>query len=162
MERLRAYFADRGVTPDVFAAVQSRGMTQPLDFAERIRAVAAFRELPEAESLAAANKRIQNILRQVDEAIPPGTDDALFAEDAEWNLAAKMVGLGPRVREMLQGGDYEGAMQTLAGLREAVDAFFDTVKVMDDDPAVRDNRLALLNEISDLFLATADISKLQG
>ena len=161
-ERLRAYFADRGVAPDVFAAVHALGITRPHDFARRVGAVGAFRELPEAASLAAANKRIQNILRQADSSVPSDVDDALFREDAEWNLAAKLVGLTPRVRGMLKQGDYTGAMTTLAGLREAIDAFFDTVKVMDDNPAVRGNRLALLGAIGDLFMATADVSRLQG
>ncbi len=87
-------------------------------------------------------------------------NDDLFTEDAEWNLAAKLVGLSPRVKEMLKRGDYTSAMRSLAGLRESVDAFFDTVKVMDDDQKVRYNRLALLNSISELFLETADISRL--
>ena len=161
-ERLRAYFADRGVGPDVFAAVHALAVTRPHDFARRVGAVDAFRELPEAASLATANKRIQNILRQADSKIPGDVDDTLFREDAEWNLAAKVVGLTPRVRGMLKQGDYTGAMTTLAGLREAIDTFFDTVKVMDDNPAVRGNRLALLGAIGDLFLATADVSRLQG
>ena len=86
----------------------------------------------------------------------------MFTEDAEWNLAAKLVGLSPRVREMLSTGDYAQAMTMLAGLSEAIDQFFDTVKVMADDDGVRKNRLALLNNIGLLFLATADISQLQG
>lgn len=162
MERLRAYFVDRGVPVEVFQAVQARNPTRPLDFAKRVHAVNEFRKLPEAESLASANKRIQNILKQAGDGIPGNTDDSLFKEDAEWNLAAKIVGLGPRVKEMLKQGDYAEAMASLAGLRENVDAFFDTVKVMDDDENVRKNRLALLNNIRGLFLETADISRLQG
>ena len=161
-ERLRAYFQDQGVPPDVFAAVYERQSARPYDFARRVRAVDAFRQLPEASSLAAANKRIQNILRQAEEEGPSHVDDTLFREDAEWNLAAKLVGIGPRVRELLKNGDYTGAMTSLAGLRDTVDAFFDGVKVMDDDPAVRANRLALLSQIGGLFMETADISRLQG
>ena len=116
--------------------------------------------MPEAASLAAANKRIQNILRQVDHAVAPQVKDDLFRENAEWDLAAKLVGLKPRVQSMLKGGDYTGALTALAGLREPVDTFFEQVKVMDDDDAVRDNRLALLNDIHELFSATADISML--
>lgn len=163
MDRLRAYFVDQGVPVEVFQAVQARNPTRPLDFAKRIHAVNEFRKLPEAESLTSASKRIQNILKQVgDEGIPTQPDDSLFSEDAEWNLAAKLVGLSPRVRELLKQGDYTEAMTSLAGLRENVDAFFDTVKVMDDDERVRNNRLALLNDISGLFLETADISRLPG
>ena len=159
-ERLRAYFAERGVPVEVFLAVQARNPTRPLDFAKRVHAVSEFRKLPEAKSLAAANKRINNILKQADDAIPMKVDDNLFKEDAEWNLAAKMVGLTPRVNELLNKGDYTGALKLLAGLRENVDSFFDTVKVMDDDQRIRYNRLSLLNSISELFLETADISKL--
>ncbi len=159
-ERLRAYFTERGVPVEVFLAVQARNPTRPLDFTKRVQAVNEFRKLPEAESLAAANKRINNILKQAEDAIPMKVNDNLFTEDAEWNLAAKLVGLSPRVNEMLKQGDYTSAMKSLAGLRESVDAFFDTVKVMDDDQKVRYNRLALLHSISELFLETADISKL--
>ncbi len=162
MDRLRAYFLEQHVPVDVFGAVMARRPTRPYDFARRVQAVDAFRRIPEAASLASANKRIQNILKQNEDLLPESVDDTLLAEDAEWNLAAKLVGVGPRVREMLKAGEYGQAMAHLAGLRDAVDAFFDTVKVMDDDDAVRRNRLALLNNLSVLFLATADISRLSG
>ena len=161
-ERLRGYFQEQGVPADVFAAVQARQPGRPYDFALRVRAVDAFRRLPEAASLATANKRIQNILRQVEGDVPVQVDDTLYREDAEWNLAAKLVGLAPHVRNQIKKADYSGALTTLAGLRDAVDAFFDTVKVMDDNAAVRANRLALLNNIGSLFLETADITRLQG
>jgi glycyl-tRNA synthetase beta chain len=160
IDRLRAYFAEKGVPIEVFLAVQARNPARPLDFAKRVQAVTEFRKLPEAESLASANKRINNILKQAEGAIPMKIDNDLFTEDAEWNLAAKLVGLSPRVREMLKQGEYTGAMKSLAGLRESVDAFFDNVKVMDEDDNIRYNRLALLHSISELFLETADISKL--
>ncbi|MCB1741747.1 MAG: glycine--tRNA ligase subunit beta, partial [Gammaproteobacteria bacterium] len=162
IDRLRAYFADQGIPAEVFQAVQARQPRRPLDFARRAQAVNAFRQLAEAQSLVAANKRIQNILRQVDHDLPNEVDDALFRADAEWDLAAKMVGLRPRVLAMLKQSDYTGALTSLAGLRDAVDAFFDNVRVMDEDVNVKNNRLALLNNISELFLATADISKLQA
>ena len=162
-ERLRAYFVDQGIPVDVFAAVQAREPSRPHDFARRVRAVNEFRRLPQASSLAAANKRISNILRQAGgESIPDRVDDTLLAEDAEWNLAAKIFGLGPRVRELLRGGDYTGAMTSLAGLRDNVDEFFDTVTVMDENESVKRNRLALLKSISNMFLETADISRLQA
>ncbi len=161
LERLKAYFVDQGVPVDVLQAVQARGPTEPLDFAKRVHAVDAFRKLPEAASLAAANKRIQNILKQAEDAVPAKVDDTLFAADAEWNLAAKAVGLSPRVRDLLKRRDYTAAMTSLAGLRDSVDEFFDNVKVMDDDERLRKNRLALLQSISNLFLETADISRLQ-
>jgi glycyl-tRNA synthetase beta chain len=161
LERLKAYFIDQGVPVDVFQAVQAREPTEPLDFAKRVHAVDAFRKLPEAASLAAANKRIQNILKQAEDTVPAKVDDTLFADDAEWNLAAKALGLSPRVRDLLKRRDYAAAMTSLAGLRDSVDDFFDNVKVMDDDERLRKNRLALLQGISNLFLETADISRLQ-
>ncbi len=161
LERLKAYFVDQGVPVDVLQAVQAREPSEPLDFAKRVHAVNAFRKLPEAASLAAANKRIQNILKQAEDAVPAKVDDTLFAADAEWNLAAKALGLSPRVRDLLKQRDYTAAMTSLAGLRDSVDEFFDNVKVMDDDERLRKNRLALLQSISNLFLETADISRLQ-
>lgn len=161
LERLKAYFVDQGVPVDVFLAVQAREPTEPHDFAKRVHAVDAFRKLPEAASLAAANKRIQNILKQAQDDVPAKVDDSLFAADAEWNLAAKTLGLSPRVRDLLRKRDYTTAMTSLAGLRESVDEFFDNVKVMDEDERLRRNRLALLQSIRNLFLETADISRLQ-
>ena len=165
MERLRGW---SDAPPDVFAAVHARRPTRPLDFVRRMDAVRSFRALPEAASLAAANKRIANILRQVDE-IDPGAprrrsevDPALFAEPAERSLAARVSEVAPGVEALLAHGDYTEAMTALAGLREGVDEFFDRVQVMTDDPAVRGNRLALLARIGRLFLETADISRLQA
>ena len=165
MERLRVWSE---APPDVFAAVYARRPTRPLDFVRRMDAVQSFRALPEAASLAAANKRIANILRQVDE-IDPGAprrrsevDPALFTEPAEGSLAARVFEVAPGVEALLARGDYAEAMARLAGLREGVDDFFDRVQVLTDDPAVRGNRLALLARIGDLFLETADISRLQA
>ena len=188
VDRLRAYFADRSIPTDVFNAVLAKEPAKPLDFAMRVRAVEAFRALPEAASLAAANKRIRNILRQAKQGgidIPDKADDSSFRsdperalsgmpdaedeivhvrkppEDAERSLAAMLDGIEPPVREMLDAGEYTGALASLAGLRDDVDHFFDTVKVMDDDETLRGNRLALLARIGALFMETADISLLQ-
>jgi glycyl-tRNA synthetase beta chain len=162
LERLRAYFAEQGITPDVFNAVLARQPTRPYDFARRLWAVNQFRTLPEAASLAAANKRIGNILRQAASHEHVQVNEALLKEDAEWNLAAKLVGLTPRVKDMQQSGDYAAALSHLAGLGAPVDQFFDQVKVMVEENAVRENRLALLHQIHSLFLETADISRLQS
>ena len=162
LDRLRAYFIDQEIPVEVFLAVQARHPEQPYDFARRVRAVDEFRRRPEANSLSAANKRIHNILKQAGDSVAIKADDALFSEDAEWNLAAMLVALGPRVKDMLKKGDYTGALSTLAGLRDNIDAFFDNVKVMDDNTNVKNNRIALLREIYQLFLKTADISRLQG
>lgn len=160
-DRLRGYFTEQDVPVDVIASVLTRRPGRPLDFSRRVHAVNAFRTLPEAASLAAANKRIQNILKQCEDTLPESFDEAKFAQDAEWNLAAKLVGLSSRAKTLLNEGNYNDALTVLAGLRESIDDFFDTVKVMDDDDGVRLNRLALLNNISVLFLSTADISQLQ-
>ena len=164
LDRLRAYFADRSIPTDVFNAVLAKEPARPLDFAMRVRAVEAFRALPEATSLAAANKRIRNILRQAEQGeidLPGEVDDALLRADAERSLSAMLDGIEPRVRAMIDAGEYTGALARLAGLRDDVDRFFDTVKVMDDDEKLRGNRLALLARIGALFMETADISLLQ-
>ena len=165
LDRLRAYFADRSIPADVFNAVLAKDPARPLDFAHRVRAVEAFRSLPEAASLAAANKRIRNILRQAEQRkidIPGGADSSFFREDAERRLADVLDGIEPRARTMLDAGDYTGALASLASLRDDVDRFFDTVKVMDDDERVRGNRLALLARLGALFMETADVSLLQS
>ena len=164
LDRLRAYFADRAIPTDVFNAVLATEPTRPLDFAHRVRAVEAFRTLPEAASLAAANKRIRNILRQAEQGgfgVPGAIDTSLLCEEAERNLRETLGGIEPRARAMLGAGEYTGALAALAGLRDHVDRFFDTVKVMDDDEALRGNRLALLARIGALFMETADVSVLQ-
>ena len=164
LDRLRAYFADRSIPTDVFNAVLAKEPARPLDFAMRVRAVEAFRALPEAASLSAANKRIRNILRQADQAeidVPGEVDGALLRADAERSLSAALDAIEPPVRAMLDAGEYTGALARLAGLRDDVDRFFDTVKVMDDDEKLRGNRLALLARIGALFMETADISLLQ-
>lgn len=162
IERLRAYFLDQGIAPDVLGAVMARHPTRPYDFACRVRAVDKFRLLPEASSLTAANKRIQNILRQAAEPLPYQVMAERLTEPAEQALAEKSVQLRPEVDRLIKRGDYTGAMRRLAGLRDAVDMFFDSVRVMADEEAVRENRLALLNNIRALFLETADISRLQS
>lgn len=160
-DRLRSYFSDRGIPANVFAAVQARAPSKPLDFALRVHAVAAFRSTPAGISLAAANKRIKNLLKQTDGKIPTNVNDTLFQTDVERNLAAKVAGITPRVKESLSKQQYDEALTSLASLRESVDNFFETVRVMDDDAAIRDNRVALLSSIDALFMQTADISLLQ-
>ena len=145
----------------MYQAVHARTPARPLDFARRVSAVQAFRKRPEGASLAAANKRIKNILRQAEEETGQKVNDGLLKEDAEWNLAAKLVRLAPRARELQNKHDYDGALTLLAGLRDPIDAFFENVRVMDDDAAIRTNRIALLSSIDALFMQTADISLLQ-
>ncbi len=165
MERLRVYYTDAGIAVDVFEAVSAVRPTRPYDFDQRVRAVNAFRELAEAESLAAANKRASNILRQADEKgehAPDVVDAALLQEAAEKALAERVTGVAQAVKPALEQFDYTAALQEMAALRESVDAFFDEVMVMADDDAVRLNRLALLNSLRNLFMQVADVSKLQS
>ncbi len=162
LERLRAWYQEEGVRPDVFEAVLATRPVRPLDFHHRIHAVAAFRELPEAESLAAANKRVHNILKKTEEAIPAAVDAGRLVESAERELADQVAAQREAVRPLLDNGDYTEALRRLAGLRAVVDAFFDQVLVMAEDPAVRANRLALLSGLRGLFLEVADISRLQS
>ncbi len=161
LERLRAYHADRGIRPDVLEAVLATGLTRPLDIDRRVLAVSGFRQLPEAESLAAANKRIGNILRKVEGELPEKVDPNRFTDDAEKTLFEAFIALEADVKAAIDAGDYTDALERLATLREPVDRFFDEVMVMAEDPALRENRLALLNHLHRLFLQVADIAKLQ-
>jgi glycyl-tRNA synthetase beta chain len=127
---------------------------------KQLAAVQAFMPLPEAVALAAANKRIGNILRKAEGQIPHGVDRALLTEDAERDLHTALESLGPRVRDHVQRGDYTEALRSLASIRGAVDRFFDDVMVMAEDPAIRANRIALLQGLSEAMNQVADISKL--
>lgn len=134
---------------------------KPLDFDRRVKAVAAFQPREEAQALAAANKRVSNILAKLDQAPPEEIDGALLEDEAEQTLTDLVVASYEQSEPLLEKGDYQGVLEMLAELREPVDAFFDTVMVMADDEAVRNNRLALLAFLRDLFLNVADISLLQ-
>lgn len=161
MDRLRAYYLETGVSLDVYEAVLARRPDRPSDFDRRVRAVMAFRKLPEAESLTTANKRIRNILRQGGNADWDHVSTVLLKEEAERQLAQQVESLKQTLAPLFDKGDYAQAMKRLAALRPQVDEFFDKVMVMVDEEAVRDNRLALLSGLSALFLRVADLSKLQ-
>lgn len=161
MDRLRSYYLDQGIHPDTFEAVLGCQPTRPLDFDHRVRAVSAFRQRPEAASLSAANKRIRNILRKIETTLPFEVRPDLLSEEAEQALAGRLVELSSEVLPLMEAGLYREALNRLATLREPVDMFFDQVLVMAEDPAVRDNRIALLNELGSLFLRVADFSRLQ-
>lgn len=160
LERLPAYYQDQGIGAELVESVAVLRPTQPMDFDQRVKAVAAFRQLPAAESLAAANKRISNILRKVEGAIPEAVNADLLQEDAEKALAAAIAVQQEKVTPLFATGDYEAALLSLAELREPVDQFFDDVMVMADDEALKNNRLALLNHLRSLFLRVADLSVL--
>jgi len=162
MGRLKAYYHELGIAPDTFEAVLVQRPARPLDFDARLRAVTAFRSLAEAESLAAANKRISNILKKSEESIPDTVDTALLKETEEKALHEQIEAMSATVTPLFEERDYEAALKQLAGLREVVDTFFDAVMVMADDNAIRANRLALLSRLRNLFLEVADLSQLQG
>lgn len=159
MERLRRYYLDNGARPDVFEAVSACRPVSPHDFNLRMVAVGGFLQLPEAASLAAANKRISNLLKQADCATGATPDEGLFEAETERELHQQLQAAA--VEDHLAAADYTAALSVLAGLRQSVDAFFDEVMVMCDDPARRGNRLALLSRLRQLFLTTADVSRLQ-
>lgn len=161
MERLRAYYQEQGIANDSIDAVASLKPSHPLEFDQRIKAVASFRNLPEAEALAAANKRIANILKKVKDAIPTQVDSTLFSEPQERALYQELNEQLEQAELLFSGGEYAAALSLLAGLRESVDDFFDNVMVMDKDDRLRNNRLALLNQLRTLFLKAADVSLLQ-
>lgn len=162
MERLRGYYLDSGVEADLFDAVLARRPTSPLDFHRRIEACRAFRKLPASHSLAAANKRIRNILRKSKQRIPDQFDGKALKQEAEIALARELDSLTQEVTPLLDTGRYGDALKQLARLKEPVDRFFEEVMVMADDKSLRVNRLALLQAMNRLFLRIADLSRLQS
>ncbi|OOZ37545.1 glycine--tRNA ligase subunit beta [Solemya velesiana gill symbiont] len=162
IERLKGLYHERAIAANVFEAVAAVRPESTADFDRRINAVVAFENLPQAESLAAANKRIRNILKKVDGETPDQVDPTLFEGDEERALHDQVTAMANLVNPMLEQYDYEGSLIALADLKEPVDRFFDEVMVMADDQAIRNNRIVLLNQLSGLFLGVADISRLQS
>ena len=158
--RFRAWYQDEGIAVDVIQAVLARRPTRPADFDARVRAVSHFRTLDSAEALAAANKRVSNILAKADVAIGEINLTACV-EPAEKALAEAVLALRTEVQPLIAKGDYTAVLDKLANLRAPVDNFFDNVMVNAEDPALRQNRLAILNTLQGLFLQVADISLLQ-
>lgn len=161
-ERLRRYFldGDAGLTTETIDAVLARSPASLVDFARRLNAVQAFIKLEPAASLAAANKRIANILKQAGAQSDSAVKEKLLTDPAELALWETLASARAAVEPMLESGDYTAVLTTLAELREPVDRFFDDVMVMVDDKATRNNRLALLSELRALFLDVADMSRL--
>ncbi|WP_278182835.1 glycine--tRNA ligase subunit beta [Vibrio misgurnus] len=159
--RFPTWYQDAGFSSDIIQAVLARNPTKPADFDQRVKAVSHFRALEEAEALAAANKRVGNILAKYDGELAAEIDLALLQEDAEKTLAEAVEIMAEALEPAFATGDYQQALSKLAGLREPVDAFFDNVMVMADDQALKQNRLTLLNKLRNLFLQIADISLLQ-
>ncbi|MCW8125359.1 glycine--tRNA ligase subunit beta [Microbulbifer halophilus] len=160
LERFRARYEDQGISAEVFMAVAARKLSHPLDIDNRVHAVHTFSQLPEAAALAAANKRVSNILAKLDGPAPTEVDESLLQEDAEKALHAAVKDARQQVDPLYADALYTEGLAGLAGLRETVDNFFDRVMVMADDEKLRNNRLALLAQLRDLFLEVADISLL--
>ena len=162
IDRLRGYYSDKGVPATHFNAVAELKPASLYDFDRRIDAIGTFAQLPEAEALAAANKRIRNILRKAEGDIPGSIDPALLREPAESELAEAVAAAIDDTGAALAQKDYVSVLGRLARLRPQVDAFFDGVMVNAEDPALRGNRLALLRTLGDRLGSVAAIEHLSG
>lgn len=160
LERFRAFFEDANIPAEVFQSVTAKQLSQPLDINQRVLAVNEFSKLPQAQALAAANKRVSNILAKQNAAVSTDVNAALLQEDAEKILAQAVSAKAAVVAPLFAAREYTKALAALADLQQPVDAFFDSVMVMSDDPALQQNRLALLQQLRGLFLEVADISYL--
>ena len=157
--RLKAYYQDQNIEASIFLAVLSTAPVDLLDFDKRVKAVKSFKDLPAAENLASAYKRVNNILSKA--TVSEGNvDKALLSEDAEKALSTALDTVSPKVNNLYTQGDYTQALATLSELKEPVDNFFDKVMVNADDPKVKENRLHLLQQLHNLIGKTADISVL--
>jgi len=159
-ERLGGMLREQGYTANEVEAVLCMRPTDIWLVSKQLNAVRAFAGLPESESLAAANKRVGNILKKVEGGVPIEVDAAHFVESAEKNLFDALTQIKPKADTAFESGDYTSSLQTLAALKTPVDAFFDSVMVNADDPALRANRLALLNQLHQTMNRVADLSKL--
>ncbi len=162
VERLRAYYSGKGVAPKVFDSVAALQPGSPVDFDRRILAVNEFVQLPEAESLAAANKRINNILKKNQPDSNGVVDTSLFEGATESTLSSELQALETTTEPLFKAGDYSAALKALAQVRSPVDNYFDEVMVMADDVSVRNNRLSMLGNMKALFSRVADIGLLQS
>jgi glycyl-tRNA synthetase beta chain len=160
LARFKAWYAEQGIATGVVQAVAANRPTRPADFAARVQAVKSFNTLESAEALAAANKRVANILAKnvFEEDLP--FSKALLQEPAEIILATSLESVEARIQPMLDQSDYTNALVVLAELRQPIDEFFENVMVMADDEAIKRNRLTLLSRLRGLFLCCADISVL--
>ena len=161
LDRLKGYFSEQGISPDVFDSVVALTPAEPYDLACRIDAVQQFKQLAAATPLAAANKRIANILKKLNGNIPTEIDNSLFIEDAEKQLAEQLEHVTQRIAPLLVQSHYTEALTDLSTLKDVVDQFFDDVMVMADDEALKNNRIALLGQLQSQFMQVADLSLLQ-
>lgn len=160
--RFRAWYQEQNYAIDTIQAVLARKPTKPTDFDARVQAVTHFRQLKSATELAEANKRVSNILSKVNETISDQVNASLLTEPAEINLAETLLKLQTELQPLFASENYQQALAILAKLHEPLTTFFDTVMVMVDDHTIRQNRLALLKHVRELFLRIADISLLQN
>lgn len=160
LERFRSWYEEASIKPEVFQSVNARKLSKPLDINERVYAVAEFAKREEAISLAAANKRVANILAKLDGPTPNTFDRGLMSETAEKDLAETLTVIEKKVEPFFIQNNYSKVLNELAALKKPVDLFFDQVMVMSDDLKIRNNRLALLQNLRSLFLKIADISYL--
>jgi glycyl-tRNA synthetase beta chain len=160
VERFRAWYEEESIKVEVFQAVQAKNLSQPLDINNRVHAVNSFSQLPEAEALAAANKRVSNILAKLDSEPASDVEPSLLQEPAEQALATAIDDIAKVVEPLFASRDYTAGLAQLAALRQPIDTFFDDVMVMADDEALKNNRIALLATLRNLFLEVADISLL--
>lgn len=157
LERFKGWYEEANIAAEVFQAVNAKGLSEPLDIHHRITAVNAFYSSEDAIALAAANKRVANILAKVEGDISESVNQSLFSEDAESQLYSAVNDMSDVVTPLIKSRDYKAALSSLSGLRHVVDQFFDQVMVMADDEAVKNNRIAVLNQLRSLFLNIADI-----
>ena len=162
MDRLKGYYLEQNIRPQVFEAVLGANPTSPLDFDARVKAVSDFEKTSEAESLAAANKRIHNILKKNTETLASDVDVSLFETEQEKNLHQRLQVLKNDIHSFAENHQYNDALNLLAQLKQPVDDFFDHVMVMADDKKIRNNRLILLNTLYQQFTKVADISRLSS
>lgn len=160
LERFRFWFEEEAISAEVYLSVHALKPRVPLDFVRRARAVAGFAEQDASAALIAGNKRVGNILSKLDGEISNEVDESLLQESAEKELYSALSSLNTEVAAMVANADYQGALSTLSNLRGPIDKFFDEVRVMADDEAVKANRLAILSNLRQQFIGIADISHL--
>lgn len=158
--RFQAYYLERGISVEVIRAVEIKRPTSALDFDKRLKAVVEFAKHEDCTALAAANKRVNNILAKNDVDVASAIDESLLVDEAEKSLVAKLNAIRPVVLDEFELGNYELGLRNLASLRGVIDGFFDNVMVMHENPKVKNNRLAILVNLQQLFMYTADISVL--
>ncbi|MAY69435.1 MAG: hypothetical protein CMK40_02845 [Porticoccaceae bacterium] len=161
LDRFKSWYKEEGLKAEVFLSVASLNLSNPLDIDARVKAISAFSKLPEAQDLAAANKRVSNLLsKQLKDRQPSEIDLALLEDGSEKALASAIEALSVVSKPLIEKRDYDAVLKNLATLRDPVDAFFNDVMVMSDDRAVRENRLSLLHSLRLLCINVADIAQM--